>query len=106
MFQMMNEARIMVGLNGVATASVAYHEALAYARERARRAGPLGARRPGAPQVPIIEHADVRRMLLAPEGDRRGRRSRSSPPPRCTPISRRTPRTPRSAGARRCCSIC
>jgi len=34
MFQMMNEARMMVGLNGVATASVAYHEALAYARER------------------------------------------------------------------------
>jgi len=57
MFQMMNEARIMVGLNGVATASVAYHEALAYARDRiqGRRAGAL---------VPIVEHADVRRMLL------------------------------------------
>src|SRR5271169_3549365 len=34
MFQMMNEARIMVGLNGVATASAAYHQALGYARER------------------------------------------------------------------------
>ena len=76
MFQMMNEARIMVGLNGVATASVAYHEALAYARMRLQgrpirpgtpaSAGALhpGARDPAAPQVPIIEHADVRRMLL------------------------------------------
>ncbi|MFP2930998.1 acyl-CoA dehydrogenase family protein, partial [Pyxidicoccus sp. 3LG] len=34
MFQMMNEARIMVGMNGVATATAAYHEAVAYARER------------------------------------------------------------------------
>jgi alkylation response protein AidB-like acyl-CoA dehydrogenase len=63
MFQMMNEARIMVGLNGVATASVAYHEALAYARTRPQ-GRPLARRDPAAPPVPIIEHADVRRMLL------------------------------------------
>ncbi len=63
MFQMMNEARIMVGMNGIATASVAYQEALAYARERPQ-GRPLGARDPAAPQVPIVEHADVRRMLL------------------------------------------
>lgn len=63
MFQMMNEARIMVGLNGVATASVAYQEALEYARTRPQ-GRPLTARDPAAPQVPIIEHADVRRMLL------------------------------------------
>lgn len=63
MFQMMNEARIMVGVNGVATASVAYHEALAYAqgRPQGRR---LGDRDPASPPVPIVEHADVRRMLL------------------------------------------
>ena len=61
MFQMMNEARIMVGLNGVATASVAYHEALAYARER-KQGRPLGAK--DGPPVAIVEHADVRRMLL------------------------------------------
>src|SRR5262249_44107988 len=63
MFQMMNEARIMVGMNGIATASVGFHEALAYARTR-----PQGrhatSRDPRQPQVPIIEHADVRRMLL------------------------------------------
>ncbi len=63
MFQMMNEARIMVGLNGVATASVAYHEALAYARERPQ-GRPVTAKDPTTRQVPIVEHADVRRMLL------------------------------------------
>ncbi len=63
MFQMMNEARIMVGLNGVATASVAYLESLEYAKTRPQ-GRPLAAKSPEAPQVPIIEHADVRRMLL------------------------------------------
>jgi butyryl-CoA dehydrogenase len=63
MFQMMNEARLMVGLNGIATASVAYHEAVAYARERPQ-GRPLGAKDAAAPQIPIVEHADVRRMLL------------------------------------------
>jgi butyryl-CoA dehydrogenase len=64
MFQMMNEARLMVGLNGVATASVAYHEALAYARERVQ-GRPIAEKGGGkGSEVPIIEHADVRRMLL------------------------------------------
>jgi alkylation response protein AidB-like acyl-CoA dehydrogenase len=63
MFQMMNEARIMVGANGVATASVAYLESLAYARERPQ-GRPLTDRNPLSPQLPIVEHADVRRMLL------------------------------------------
>jgi butyryl-CoA dehydrogenase len=63
MFQMMNEARISVGADAVATASVAYHESLAYARTRPQ-GRPAGVRDPGKPQVPIIEHADVRRMLL------------------------------------------
>jgi alkylation response protein AidB-like acyl-CoA dehydrogenase len=63
MFQMMNEARLMIGVNGVATASVAYHEACAYAESRPQ-GRPLAVRDPAAPQVPIVEHADVRRMLL------------------------------------------
>jgi alkylation response protein AidB-like acyl-CoA dehydrogenase len=63
MFQMMNEARIMVGMNGVATASAAYHEALAYARSRTQ-GRPLTVRDPRTAPVPIVEHADVRRMLL------------------------------------------
>jgi alkylation response protein AidB-like acyl-CoA dehydrogenase len=63
MFQMMNEARIMVGGNGVATASVAYLESLAYAKDRPQ-GRPLASRDPSSPQIPIVEHADVRRMLL------------------------------------------
>ena len=63
MFQMMNDARLMVGLNGIASASVAYQEALGYARDRPQ-GRPLSARDPSSPQIPIIEHADVRRMLL------------------------------------------
>jgi butyryl-CoA dehydrogenase len=63
MFQMMNEARLMVGVNAAATASVAYHEALAYARARPQ-GRPPAAKGATRPQVPIVEHADVRRMLL------------------------------------------
>jgi len=63
MFQMMNEARIMVGVNAAATASVAYHEALAYARER-KQGRPLGVTDPTTPPVPLVQHPDVRRMLL------------------------------------------
>ena len=61
MFQMMNEARIGVGLAATATASAAYRQALEYARTRPQGRA-LGAR--GGPQIPIVEHADVRRMLL------------------------------------------
>lgn len=61
MFQMMNEARIMIGVNATATASAAYHEARAYALDR-KQGRKLGQR--GGEQVSIIEHADVRRMLL------------------------------------------
>ena len=63
MFQMMNEARILIGVSAAATASAAYHEALGYARVRPQgRSARM--RDPGSPQIPIIEHADVRRMLL------------------------------------------
>jgi butyryl-CoA dehydrogenase len=64
MFQMMNEARIMVGAHGIATASVGYHESLAYARERLQGRPPEARADAARPQIPIIEHADVRRMLL------------------------------------------
>ncbi|MBM7512085.1 butyryl-CoA dehydrogenase [Nocardioides cavernae] len=64
MFHMMNAARLGVGMSATTTAYTAYLKALEYARSRpqGRR---LGAADPSAPQVPIIEHADVRRMLLA-----------------------------------------
>lgn len=63
MFQMMNEARIGVGLGAAAMGYQSYLEALAYARERPQ--GRLVSNKnPAAPQVRIVEHADVRRMLL------------------------------------------
>ncbi|MEJ2715979.1 MAG: acyl-CoA dehydrogenase family protein, partial [Deltaproteobacteria bacterium] len=63
MFQMMNEARIGVGIGAAAIASAAYYTALQYARERpqGRR---LSEKDPTQPPVPIIEHPDVKRMLL------------------------------------------
>ncbi|MFJ9317161.1 acyl-CoA dehydrogenase [Pimelobacter simplex] len=64
MFHMMNEARVGVGAGAVALGYTGYRRALAYARERAQ-GRPLGAKDPAAAPVPIVEHADVRRMLLA-----------------------------------------
>ncbi|MDL2718676.1 MAG: acyl-CoA dehydrogenase [Acidobacteriota bacterium] len=63
MFQMMNEARISIGADGVAGASVGYHESLSYAASRPQ-GRPVTSKDPRLPQVPILEHADVRRMLL------------------------------------------
>ncbi|THB78746.1 MAG: acyl-CoA dehydrogenase, partial [Desulfobacteraceae bacterium] len=63
MFQMMNEARLLVGLASCAIASAAYYAALEYTRDR-RQGRPLMQKEPGTPQIPIIEHADVKRMLL------------------------------------------
>ncbi|VVM78494.1 acyl-CoA dehydrogenase [Pseudomonas fluorescens] len=63
MFQMMNEARIGVGLGAASLAVQSYLHALDYARERPQGRLPDN-KNPLAPQVRIIEHADVRRMLL------------------------------------------
>jgi 3-(methylsulfanyl)propanoyl-CoA dehydrogenase len=61
MFTMMNNARLAVGVQGLAIAERAYQQAVAYAKERQQ------GRAPGAPRgvsSPIIDHPDVRRMLL------------------------------------------
>jgi alkylation response protein AidB-like acyl-CoA dehydrogenase len=63
MFQMMNEARIGVGLGAVAISSAAYHAALEYTRERLQGRS-VSEKDPAKPQVAIIEHSDVKRMLL------------------------------------------
>jgi alkylation response protein AidB-like acyl-CoA dehydrogenase len=63
MFTMMNEARIGVGLAGAALGYTGYLKSLAYARSRPQ-GRPL-ASTPEDPQVALVEHADVRRMLLA-----------------------------------------
>ena len=61
MFTMMNNARLNVGLEGVQVAEAATQQALAYARDRVQSAR---AKAPGAGPVAIVEHPDVRRMLL------------------------------------------
>jgi butyryl-CoA dehydrogenase len=63
MFQMMNEARLGVGMGAAAIASAAYYTALDYTRERPQGRKP-NEKDPSKPQTPIIEHADVKRMLL------------------------------------------
>jgi len=63
MFQMMNQARVDVGMSAAAIASAAYYAALDYARERPQ-GRPLMEKDPTKPQIPIIEHTDVKRMLL------------------------------------------
>jgi len=64
MFHMMNEARIGVGMGAVLLGYTGYLHALDYARSRPQGRHPA-AKDPASPQLPIIEHADVRRMLLA-----------------------------------------
>ncbi|MFZ5471005.1 MAG: acyl-CoA dehydrogenase [Myxococcota bacterium] len=64
MFKMMNSARIAVGLQGLSVAASAYHNALDYAKERKQGAHFTKWKDPNAPRVSIIEHPDVRRMLL------------------------------------------
>ncbi len=63
MFTMMNEARIGVGLGATALGYTGYLKSLAYARDRLQ-GRPAGAT-PDTPQVPLVDHPDVRRMLLA-----------------------------------------
>ena len=64
MFTMMNGARIAVGVQGLSVASTAYLNSLEYAKDRKQGASIRNWKDPNAPRVPIIEHADVRRMLL------------------------------------------
>ncbi len=64
MFHLMNYARIGVGLQGLALASSAYLNALEYAKDRKQGSSIKQWKDATAPRVPIIEHPDVRRMLL------------------------------------------
>jgi alkylation response protein AidB-like acyl-CoA dehydrogenase len=64
MFQMMNEARIGVGLQGLGAAAASYQEALQYAKERIQGVDMKDMKDVDAPRVAIIKHPDVRRMLM------------------------------------------
>jgi hypothetical protein len=65
MFYLMNAARIEVGLQGSAAAGAAHQQALSYSKERLQSRHWKELRNPEAPQVAIVEHPDVRRMLLS-----------------------------------------
>jgi hypothetical protein len=64
MFVMMNEARLGVGLQGLALSEVAYQNAAVYAKERLQGRSLSGPKFPDKPADPIIVHPDVRRTLL------------------------------------------
>ncbi|MEO0753412.1 MAG: acyl-CoA dehydrogenase C-terminal domain-containing protein [Pseudomonadota bacterium] len=64
MFVMMNEARLGVGLQGLAQAEVAYQNAADFARDRVQGRSLTGAQAPEQAADPIIVHPDVRRMLM------------------------------------------
>jgi alkylation response protein AidB-like acyl-CoA dehydrogenase len=64
MFQLMNAARIHTGVQAEAVSSAAYMHAVTYARNRIQGAHITQSMNPSAPKVPIIEHPDVKRMLL------------------------------------------
>lgn len=64
MFHMMNEARLGVGMGAIALGYTGYLKSLQYARTRLQ-GRPMTAKDSSLPQIPIVEHADVKRMLLA-----------------------------------------
>jgi alkylation response protein AidB-like acyl-CoA dehydrogenase len=64
MFTMMNEARLLVGIQGLGLAEVAYQNAVIYAKDRLQGRALTGAKYPEKPADPIIVHPDVRRNLL------------------------------------------
>ena len=92
MFVMMNLARFSVGMEGVGLAERAYQRAVAYARGRVQ-GKPIGVERGAAP-APIIDHPDIRRMLMTMRALTEAMRAlpTSSPRPWTTPIAMRMPR--------------
>ncbi len=75
MFQMMNEARIGVGMQGLGCAAGSYQEALQYATERVQGVDVKDMKDVDARRVPIIEHPDVRRNLLTMKAFSEGMRA-------------------------------
>ncbi len=64
MFTMMNEARLGVGMQGLAQAEVAYQNAVDYAKDRLQGRDVTGAKNPEGPADPLIVHPDIRRSLM------------------------------------------
>ncbi|UWQ73182.1 acyl-CoA dehydrogenase C-terminal domain-containing protein [Leisingera sp. M658] len=64
MFTMMNEARLGVGMQGLAQAEAAYQNAVDYAKDRLQGRDVTGAKNPDGPADPLIVHPDIRRSLM------------------------------------------
>lgn len=75
MFDMMNEARLFVGMQGLCHGSSAYLHALQYAKDRVQGAPVERMKDPEAKRVAIIEHPDVRRMLMFMKSSTEGMRA-------------------------------
>jgi alkylation response protein AidB-like acyl-CoA dehydrogenase len=75
MFVMMNEARLGVGMQGLALSEVAYQNAAAYAKERLQGRALTGAKAPDKPADPIIVHPDIRRTLMTIKSFNEGARA-------------------------------
>jgi alkylation response protein AidB-like acyl-CoA dehydrogenase len=73
MFQMMNEARIMTGMQGIGLSAVAYENAVRFAKDRLQGSDITTPR--DKTTVPIIKHADVRRMLMLQKSHVEGMRA-------------------------------
>ncbi len=75
MFVMMNEARMGVGMQGLAQSEVAYQNAVIYANDRLQGRSLTGPKNEGGPADPIIVHPDVRRMLMETKAFNEGSRA-------------------------------
>ena len=64
MFTMMNEARLGVGMQGLGQASIAYQNAVIYAKDRLQGRDVTGIKNPDGPADPLIVHPDIRRSLM------------------------------------------
>ncbi|MEY3003345.1 MAG: hypothetical protein RLZZ491_521 [Pseudomonadota bacterium] len=75
MFTMMNEARLGVGMQGLAQAEIAFQNARAYARDRLQGRDVTGIRNPDGPADPLIVHPDIRRNLMEQKSFTEGARA-------------------------------
>ena len=75
MFVMMNEARMGVGMQGLAQSEVAYQNAVVYAKDRLQGRSLTGPKNENGPADPLIVHPDVRRMLMETKAFNEGGRA-------------------------------
>ena len=75
MFNVIEQARMAIGVKSMSTLSTAYHNALAYAQERIQGPDLLHVMDKASPRVPVLSHPDVRRMLMLQKSHAEGMRA-------------------------------